>query len=279
MMSGGDWDWIPPLMIGIPIAVATLNLGLAYWIRRNLSVDGKYGPLTLAVLWLALLFLTLVLWYGLATPFGVYLGLGEVGWHGTIPGPSNEYYDNYIQLIELSFLFKWTLGNYVLIVLLAGLDALIFAVVKPKVRATKTIVLSSIRSHENMTVNIGQESQPTSRESVLLDRFNGAFNRHDIDAIMSMMTEDCIFDNTFPPLDGTRYEGQTEVRRAWEELFRSSPNAHFEVEEIFVNGERAVQLWTYRWVDAQGVAGHVRGVDVFRFRDGKIAEKLSYVKG
>ncbi len=25
--------------------------------------------------------------------------------------------------------------------------------------------------------------------------------------------------------------------------------------------------------------GHVRGVDVFRVRDGKVAEKLSYVKG
>ena len=28
-----------------------------------------------------------------------------------------------------------------------------------------------------------------------------------------------------------------------------------------------------------GTPGHVRGVDVFRVRDGKVAEKLSYVKG
>ena len=44
-------------------------------------------------------------------------------------------------------------------------------------------------------------------------------------------------------------------------------------------GDRAVTRWTYRWVDQDGKAGHVRGVDVYRFREGKIAEILSYVKG
>jgi hypothetical protein len=37
--------------------------------------------------------------------------------------------------------------------------------------------------------------------------------------------------------------------------------------------------WLYRWVDADGKDGHIRGVDVFRVRDGKVAEKLAYVKG
>ena len=35
---------------------------------------------------------------------------------------------------------------------------------------------------------------------------------------------------------------------------------------------------TYRWVH-RFPGGAVRGVDVFRVRDGKVAEKLSYVKG
>jgi hypothetical protein len=37
--------------------------------------------------------------------------------------------------------------------------------------------------------------------------------------------------------------------------------------------------WTYSWVDPSGTPGHIRGVDVYRVRDGLIAEKLSYVKG
>jgi len=34
----------------------------------------------------------------------------------------------------------------------------------------------------------------------------------------------------------------------------------------------------YSWVK-EGKPGHVRGVDVFRVRDGQVVEKLSYVKG
>jgi steroid delta-isomerase-like uncharacterized protein len=130
-----------------------------------------------------------------------------------------------------------------------------------------------------MIDNINQESQPVSRDIALLNRFNDALNRRDIPTAMLMMTDDCVFDNTFPAPDGKRYEGQAAVRQAWEEFFENSPDAHFEIEEMFTSGDRAVQRWVYNWTDTKGEQGHVRGVDVFRFRDGKIAEKLSYVKG
>ena len=130
-----------------------------------------------------------------------------------------------------------------------------------------------------MAVNTGQERQQASKGIALLNRFNDALNRRDIAAAIALMTDDCVFDNTFPAPDGKRYEGQAAVRQAWEELFENSPNAHFEVEEMFTSGDRAVQRWVYNWTDTKGEQGHVRGVDVFRFRDGKIAEKLSYVKG
>lgn len=52
-----------------------------------------------------------------------------------------------------------------------------------------------------------------------------------------------------------------------------------EPEELFVAGDRGVLRWIYRWRNADGSPGHVRGVDIYRVRDGKVAEKLSYVKG
>lgn len=112
-----------------------------------------------------------------------------------------------------------------------------------------------------------------------INRFNAAFNRHDVDAIMALMTDDCVFENTNPPPDGLRFEGQAGVRGAWEDLFRASPDAHFETEEMFVTDDRCTVRWIYRWTGADGTPGHVRGVDVFRVRDGKVAEKLAYVKG
>ena len=107
-------------------------------------------------------------------------------------------------------------------------------------------------------------------------RFNDAFNRHDVDAVMACMTADCAFENTFPAPDGERFEGAAAVRAFWERFFQSTPAARFETEELFAAGDRCVVRWLFRW-DDQG--GHVRGVDVMRVRDGKVAEKLAYVKG
>ena len=110
-------------------------------------------------------------------------------------------------------------------------------------------------------------------------RFNDAFSRHDVDTMMAAMAEDCVFENTYPPPDGEWYEGRAAVRAFWERFFASSPRASFETEETFACGDRCVVRWLYRWVEQDGRSGHVRGVDVFRVRDGRVAEKLSYVKG
>jgi ketosteroid isomerase-like protein len=112
-----------------------------------------------------------------------------------------------------------------------------------------------------------------------LAAFSTAFGRGDVDAIMSLMTDDCVFEATGPSPDGVRVAGSAAVRAVWEDLFGTTPDALFTEEESFVAGDRAVLRWRFTWTDADGSAGHVRGVDVLRLRDGKVAEKLSYVKG
>jgi ketosteroid isomerase-like protein len=114
----------------------------------------------------------------------------------------------------------------------------------------------------------------TTETLATIDRFNEAFNRHDVDAIMALMSEDVVFENTSPPPDGERYTGQRDVRAFWERFFAGSPQAHFESEEIVAAGDRCAVRWRYAWDD-----GHIRGIDLFRVREGKVAEKLSYVKG
>jgi ketosteroid isomerase-like protein len=118
----------------------------------------------------------------------------------------------------------------------------------------------------------------TSATRAALDRFNDAFNRHDVDAVMDAMTDDCVFEDTSPP-EGARHEGHAAVRATWQGFFASSPSAQFEAEDVIVTGDRAVVCWRYRWTDDNGSAASVRGVDVIRVREGLIAEKLAYVKG
>lgn len=108
----------------------------------------------------------------------------------------------------------------------------------------------------------------------LIRRFNAAFDARDVAAVMALMTPDAVFESTDPAPDGVRYEGAAAVGAAWELFFASTPSTVFTVEEAFAAGDRAVQRWRFDWG-----GGHVRGVDVFRVRDGLVAEKLSYVKG
>ena len=115
---------------------------------------------------------------------------------------------------------------------------------------------------------------PSAATLAVVTQFNAAFNAHDVDAVMALLTADCVFENTAPAPDGERFTGQAAVRAFWEAFFRAAPAAHFTWEEAFAAGDRAVVRWTYTWG-----AGHVRGVDVLRVQAGRVAEKLSYVKG
>lgn len=112
----------------------------------------------------------------------------------------------------------------------------------------------------------------------VVEKFNAAFNQHDVDGVMNLMTEDCVFENTAPMPDGTRLEGATAVREFWEKFFANSPDAFFEAEEVFATGNRCVVRWIYRKTK-DGKPWHLRGVDVFKVSNGKVAEKLAYVKG
>ena len=117
----------------------------------------------------------------------------------------------------------------------------------------------------------GRVGQVHAVETV--ERFGEAWTAHDLDAALAFLTDDCLFDATGPAPDGTAHRGPEAIRGAWRAIF-DDPDSQFETEELFACDDRVVQLWRYSWA-----GGHIRGVDVFRVRDGKVSEKLSYVKG
>src|SRR5512141_2379449 len=125
-----------------------------------------------------------------------------------------------------------------------------------------------------------QPENPLPNTSVqTVTRFNDALNAKDVPGMMRLMTSGCVFENTYPPPNGERYTGQAAVRAFWEDFMQQSSTFHFEIEEVFVCGDRCVMRWVYRWTDPAGESGAIRGVDVHRLEDSLIAEKLSYVKG
>ena len=107
----------------------------------------------------------------------------------------------------------------------------------------------------------------------VVDEFGAAWAAHDLEAALALITDDCIFDSTAPAPDGSKHVGRDAIRAAWQGIFADT-SSKFDPEETFASGDRVVQRWRYSWSD-----GHVRGIDLFTIRDGKVAEKLSYVKG
>jgi len=125
-------------------------------------------------------------------------------------------------------------------------------------------------------VLVGESAELTTR--AVIERFNEAFNRHDADALESLLTDDTVFEDTSPAPDGRRIEGKTAVAAYWRRWFARNPDARFETEEMIVNADRAVVRWVYHKL-RDGQTWRLRGVDVFTVRDGKVAAKLAYVKG
>jgi ketosteroid isomerase-like protein len=114
--------------------------------------------------------------------------------------------------------------------------------------------------------------------ATVVARFNDAFNRHDADALDRLLTDDTVFEDTSPAPDGRRLQGRADVVAYWRAWFARNPDALFEAEDIIVAGDRVVVRWIYRKV-RDGKPWHIRGVDVFTVRDGKVAAKCAYVKG
>ena len=138
--------------------------------------------------------------------------------------------------------------------------------------------VSARNAQEELLVAFGRDPAWGHAHDVVR-RFGAAWEAWDLEAIMALMADDAVFESTGPAPDGRRIEGAAAIRAEWEAMFRDTKDASFTFEEAFVSGDRATARWVFAWTNDDGLPGHVRGVDVIRVRDGKIAEKLSYVKG
>lgn len=113
----------------------------------------------------------------------------------------------------------------------------------------------------------------------LLQAFADAWNRHDVDALMSFMAPDCVFEaSAGAEICGMRYAGPQAVRAAFAEVWAIFPDAHWGGARHVVHGDRGVSEWTFTGTRADGTRVEVHGCDLFTFRGGKIALKNSYRK-
>ena len=120
-------------------------------------------------------------------------------------------------------------------------------------------------------------STPVTLET--MKGFLDAFNRHDLDAIMSYFHDDCVF---YMPRGsdprGRRYAGKADVRAGLATRFEGIPDVHYGEDTHWVCGNFGVSEWTLTGTSKTAGPIHVRGVDLLEFRDGKITRKDSFWK-
>lgn len=112
-----------------------------------------------------------------------------------------------------------------------------------------------------------------------LQAFADAWNAHDIDALMSFMHDDCVFETAGgPEACGARHTGRDAVRKAFASAWQNFPDAQWRNARHLVAGDRGISEWTFTGTAADGSRIEANGVDVFTFRDGKILVKNVFRK-
>jgi uncharacterized protein (TIGR02246 family) len=110
----------------------------------------------------------------------------------------------------------------------------------------------------------------------LVVRFTEAFNRDDLDGVMSFMAEDAIYDE----FNGRLNRGKQAIREALVPQFRGDfGRIRFQTEDRFVDPDTGKAL--IRWLctlESDGQSSAWRGLDILRFEDGLLAEKHTYAK-
>ena len=110
----------------------------------------------------------------------------------------------------------------------------------------------------------------------LTTRFVDAFNRNDLDTVMSFFAEDAVYDE----FNGTRNEGKKAIRAAFTPQFTGAfGKMQFIDEDLFVDADagKVMASWCCT-LEVKGRPTSWRGFDLLHFRGGKLVQKLTYAK-
>ncbi len=122
---------------------------------------------------------------------------------------------------------------------------------------------------------VDEDGARAALEKLVID-FTEAFNREDIDAVMSYFADDAVYDE----FNGTRNVGNNAIRAAFVPQFRGDfGTMRFHTEDMFLDvaAGKALIRWLLTMEEA-GRQGAWRGLDILHFSDGRLTGKHTYAK-
>jgi steroid delta-isomerase-like uncharacterized protein len=109
-------------------------------------------------------------------------------------------------------------------------------------------------------------------ERELIERYNQAWNDHDVDAAVAMHADDIVFHNYSA---GERVEGADAVREHVAGILAAYPDIQFRGRRLYAREGLVVSEWTAT-ATKDGKKLEWDGIDVFPIEDGKIKRKDVY---
>ena len=135
------------------------------------------------------------------------------------------------------------------------------------------------RSKDQTTMMGTETSQAEdSRYVRLLKQFGEAWNAGDIDELMSMMTDDCVYCASVGPEPGTTYVGWEAVREGFLAMLAFDSGGVSRAGRVFIAGSVGVSEWSYVFRAGPDTDFEVRGCDIFEFRSDRISRKDAFRK-
>ena len=112
------------------------------------------------------------------------------------------------------------------------------------------------------------------------DVFSAAWNAHDLDAIMAMSSDDCVFlASAGSSPSGAVHKGQAAVRTAYQNIFNTFKDAQWSnSRSTWIAKDRVLTEWCFQATKADGTSLVVDGLDLLEISDDKVRVKNSYRK-
>ncbi|MGI9387881.1 MAG: nuclear transport factor 2 family protein [Methyloligellaceae bacterium] len=122
---------------------------------------------------------------------------------------------------------------------------------------------------------------PRNITIALLNEIQDGFNRHDVDAILSHFTDDCVWLMASGPNapEGRLCRGKAEIGEVLRARYGEIPDMRWEdMRHWIVDETKAISEWTVCGTPKGGTAFAYLGCDLWEFRDGYVTKKDTYWK-
>ena len=105
-----------------------------------------------------------------------------------------------------------------------------------------------------------------------------AWGGPDLDRVLSLMHDDCVFASSVGPEPGLTLEGKSELRSNLLAIMQDEQDGEHSIGPFYSAGDMVVGEWSFEKKNGKGEMHKIKGVDLIHVQEGKIKRIDAYRK-